>query len=236
VALWSGENNGKDSAGNNDAELSDINFAEGKVGQAFSMSSSSSHVKIPANSNINVGKDSGFTVMAWIKPTDVSKHNPIFEWIKVGQLGGMHFYIYPPHGGPGTLYANIPDQDGQSHYFSVPGAIVPNVFQHVALTYDKVSGMAKMYCNGTMIAQSKLGSFSTLTDMDLYLGRRAPTNGEAYNFSGLMDEAALYNRALSAEEIKSICTEDNNGAPLPVPPSRRPYPVRSIYSSGFPTD
>jgi hypothetical protein len=38
-----------------------------------------------------------------------------------------------------------------------------------------------------------------------------------YRFAGLLDEIAIYNRALSAEEIKAIGMEENNGEPLPPP-------------------
>ncbi len=36
-------------------------------------------------------------------------------------------------------------------------------------------------------------------------------------FSGLMDDIAIYNRALSASEIQSICTEESHGEPLTLP-------------------
>jgi hypothetical protein len=39
------------------------------------------------------------------------------------------------------------------------------------------------------------------------------------SFAGLMDEIAIYNRALSASEIQNLCTQQSNGEPLasPVP-------------------
>jgi hypothetical protein len=41
----------------------------------------------------------------------------------------------------------------------------------------------------------------------------------------LLDEIAIYNRALSLSEIQTICTEDNHGEPLPPPP----LPAMSPY-------
>jgi hypothetical protein len=49
VALWSGDGNGKDSAGWNNGTLTDITFAKGKVGQAFHFNGKSSFIKIPAS-------------------------------------------------------------------------------------------------------------------------------------------------------------------------------------------
>jgi hypothetical protein len=223
VALWSGEDNGKDSIGNHDAELTDIAYADGKVGRAFLFDGENATIKVSANPALNVGLGSGFTLGVWINPSDVSKNNPLFEWVEEGVRCGTQFYIYPPDGGPGTLYALIGDTEGGAHYFfSAPGTVMPNTFQFVALTYDKASGLGKIYCNGTLVAQQDLGSFTPQTSCNLYLGKRPLIGGESYQFTGLFDEAAIYDRALSASEIREICTADNHGETLPAPRARFP--------------
>jgi hypothetical protein len=222
VALWSGEDNGDDFIGNHHAELTDISFADGKVGRAFSLEGDNSVIKIPGSESLNVSAGRGFTLSAWIKPSNVSKNNPIFEWVQAGHRGGTQFYIYPPHGGPGTLYAMFSDTEGGAHYFSAAAVVVPNEFQHVALTFDKETGVGKIYGNGTEVAQQHLGDFMPQTACDLYLGKH-PMVGESpetYQFNGLIDEAAVYDRALSASEIRDLCTADNRGEPLPAPAAR----------------
>jgi hypothetical protein len=230
VALWSGEGDGKNSAGSIDAELTEVTFADGKVGTAFSLENGT--IKIPGNNSLNVGLGGGFTLCAWIKPTDVSKNNPIFEWVQDGFQGGTQFYIYPPHGGPGSLYVAMSDTDG-CHYFSAPRVIVPNVFQHVAFTYDRASGMGRIFCNGTIVAQQHLGNFTAQTACNLYLGKRPLISGETYQFTGLLDQAAIYNRALSAAEIREICTEENNDELPPPPPTS---PAAPMFRNGFMND
>jgi hypothetical protein len=42
----------------------------------------------------------------------------------------------------------------------------------------------------------------------------------------LIDEAAIYNRALSASEIQAICAEQNQGEPLATPSGRMPFSGR----------
>ena len=114
------------------------------------------------------------------------------------------------------------DTRGSAHYCqSVPGAVGPDSYQYVRLTYDKASGLGKIYCNGTLVAQQYLGTFDFQTSCDLYLGKRPLVNGETYQFNGIIDEAAIYDRALSAAEIRKICTADNDGEALP-PPSVTP--------------
>jgi hypothetical protein len=208
VGLWSGEDGGNDLVGGSKAKLTDITFAEGKVGKAFSFNGTSSSIKIAANSNLNVGAGNGFTITAWINPSDVSQSHPIVEWNTGSGALGVHFYISVTF--PGNLYASIMDSGGSGHQIYTKSAVVSaNVFQHVALTYDKASGVATLYCNGSVVLQQVLGSFTPQTTFDLYLGKRPLTRGDTFSsgsltFAGLLDEAAIYNCALSASEIQTI--------------------------------
>lgn len=77
VALWSGEGDGKDSIGGNAATLTDITFTKGIVGQAFHFNGKSSSIRISASPSLDVGADQGFTIMAWIKPSNVKGLHPL---------------------------------------------------------------------------------------------------------------------------------------------------------------
>ena len=207
VGLWSGEGNGRNSAGENgkNAQLTNVTFAEGKVGQAFVFNGESSEIKIPGNREFRAGLTNGFTLEAWVKPLDVSRQNPIFEW-NTGDgntYWGVHFYIQP-HNGDGALYANVMDRNGGWHQIWSPGGtVVRNEFRLVALTYDRQSGLATLYRNGEVVGEQDIGCFAPQTSYNLYIGRRPMTHGEAYDFEGLVDEPELYNRALSDREIKA---------------------------------
>jgi hypothetical protein len=112
------------------------------------------------------------------------------------------------------------------------------VFQHVALTYDKASGMATVYYNGAMNVQVSLGSFTPNTMYDLCLGRR-PASGASpvYCFAGLFDEPSLYNRALSSNEIAAIYNAGSGGKcpPTPAPPTITSQPKSQSVAPGCDT-
>ena len=207
VGLWSGEGNGRNSAGGNgkNAQLTNVTFAEGKLGQAFVFNGESSEIKIPGNRDFRTGLTNGFTLEAWVKPSDISRQNPIFEW-NAGDgntYWGVHFYIQP-HDGNGALYANVvPRSGGWNQIWSPGGTIVKSEFQLVALTYDRESGVVRLFCNGQVVAEQAIGDFAPQTSYDLYIGKRPMTRGETYTFEGLIDEAAVYNRALSEKEIEA---------------------------------
>lgn len=90
---------------------------------------------------------------------------------------------------------------------------------------------ALFYLNRKEVAQTQWETPMPLDLVtgDFWIGRRMPGDSPgawSYNkfFSGLLDELCLYNRALSADEIQSISTEENNGQQLqpPIPNIRRP--------------
>jgi hypothetical protein len=204
VAWWPAEGNAEDRVGHHNGALQGgVGFARGQIGQAFLFNGPDAAVKIPASSSLDVGAGNGLTVECWINPSDLSQAHPIVEWNTGNGSWGVHFYI--DVGGAGNLYANIVDSTGSGHViYTEPGVVTGNIFQHVALTYNETTAVAKMYCDGKVVLEQRVGKFKPRTTYDLYLGRRLPTGGESYTFAGLIDEASIYNRALSDREIKAI--------------------------------
>jgi hypothetical protein len=226
VALWSGEGDGNDPVGGNNAALTEIAFVEGKVGQAFLLNGFSSGMKISAGPALNVGEGEGLTILAWIKPENLRSAN---QWLAGWEAGphvlGSMLKLSQSQSlfgrGTGCLFANLVDVNGTSHCFSSTRILQNKVFQHIALTYDKTSGVAVFYCNGVVVAQQNLGPFTPQTTYPLVVGACPYNDGLENSYAGLLDELAVYNRALSASDIQAIVTEENNGEPLP-PPTQTP--------------
>lgn len=153
VAWWAGDGNALDSRSRNNGTLQNgATFAAGKVGQAFSLDGTNDDVMIPASANLNVGAGSGMTIELWISPANLNERSMV-EWNN-GSIGA-HFAVSVVSQGetPGNLYANLIDTGGSSHVLqSSGGFITANTLQHVALTYDKTTGLATIYLNGAAIA------------------------------------------------------------------------------------
>lgn len=206
VGFWSAQNGGKDSIGGHDAVLNDVIITNDVTGPAFLFNGTTSYLRIAPAADLNVGANRGFTLEVWANPTTVSL-NTLFEWNNDGAGWGVHFYINPDPA-TGSLYANIVDSHGAWHPVnSFTSPIVTNTYQLMAVTYDKNSGEAGLYCNGTVIGQQNVGSFIPLTTWPLYIGRRLGPDS-ALNYAGQMDKVAIFNRALSADEIMAAY---NNG-------------------------
>jgi concanavalin A-like lectin/glucanase superfamily protein len=193
---------------------------QGMVGQAFSFNGTSSAIKIPASPSLDVGAGDGFTLMAWIKPTDVNGIHPIFQWTDNESSGKplvLEIGLRPYENG--VLCSSITDADGSRFVVSHPEVLASGLFQHIALTYDKASGVGTWYLNGSIVAQRQLSGL-VKTKGDLLISHRNTVQGSwdsNQSYVGLMDEIAIYNRALSAVEIQAICTEQNHGESLTLP-------------------
>src|ERR1039458_4543213 len=124
---------------------------------------------------------------------------------------------------------NSPGQSWPSARISFGGLIATGVWYHVAFTYDQ-SAM-KLYCNGALVATSVIGA-KVIAASSSNLRISGDDNNHVY-FDGLIDEASVYNRALSASEIAAIYNAGNVGKCLtPVPPSILTQPQSQTVSAG----
>ncbi|MGZ5508708.1 MAG: LamG domain-containing protein, partial [Limisphaerales bacterium] len=215
VALWPGEGNGNDSAGTNIAELTDVTFAKGKTGRAFALNGTSSYARIPGNPSLDMENQPGLTISMWIKPVDVDGFHPILEWHSPSTARhtiGVQLRLARSKESQGELTAIIVDMEGHYHTLkSAQGVVIKDVFQHVAVTYNRATGTGTLYLNGQVVAESTWKSFAPKTKGDIWISYRPSeaANSYTYNtyFAGLLDEIAIYNRALTTVEIQMYCAQ-----------------------------
>jgi hypothetical protein len=196
VAWWPGNNSREDVvAAHNPVQTEQIDYADGQVGRAFAIGTNS-WLEIRPSVLLDVGSSQGFTLEAWVKPAEDAYAEPgggvIFEWhanaLRLGTTAS-------------GLYGDITEMDGEltaMHEIVSPNDIIERgVFSYVALTYDRPTGVAKLYCNGGMVREETYGSFCIPTTETLRIGQHPPNRP----FRGLIDEPKIYSRALSDEEI-----------------------------------
>jgi hypothetical protein len=231
VSWWPGNADADDIFGQNSGVFVGPVFGPGEVGQAFDLTGTN-YVSIQPSSTLDVGQGPGFTIETWINPATLSGGLPVFEW-PVPNAYAVLFWINVD--ASGTLYADIVDTGDNNHIFeSASGVLTANVYQHVALTYDKASGVAQLLLNGAVVQESTLGSFTPLTSSGANIGYRPPTSpfGPAY-FVGLIDEVSLYSRALSVSEIHAIYSAGVSGKCLtPVTPQVFYQPASALVAAG----
>jgi hypothetical protein len=229
VSWWPGDGNANDIiSGNNGMVEGSVTFPAGEVAQAFSFDGTTADVKVPASTSLNVGAGSGMTIDAWLNPASISEDAPLVEW-NTGTTNGAHFWMsVNPPGVAGSLFANFVDTDGTSHIvYTSQSVLTANIYQHVALTYDKTNGDVAIYVNGQPVSMTStnLGIFTPQTTYDLYLGRRPAGAPSPALFSGQLDEVEIFNRALSSNEVAAIFNAGSAGKCKPSAMNQPPVAI-----------
>ncbi len=182
-----GTNNGTASNGN----ASGMAWTTGKVtgSGAVSFDGTDDYVSVPHSASLS--PTSAVTVMAWVKPTATRIH----DYVDKGR--DYHLFLNASNilAFEVTNLAGTTDSTGGS-------AVSTGSWSHIAGTFDGTTGKFAVYLNGAL-SGSKISS----TVLDVRNSTSALTIGNGW-FSGLIsgsaDDVAVFNRALSAQEIKAI--------------------------------
>jgi len=203
VSWWPFNNSPVDVIGTANLLLNGAGYAPGRVSQGLLLNGAGNFAKAAASSGLNIGSEGGMTIEGWISPGDASRLMDVVEWNNGQSSIGLH--IATSTFSTRDLYANLVDTAGVSHQiYSGTGALQDNVFQHIALTYNRLNGDAALYLNGAAVARTNLGVFTPQTSFDFYVGTRISGVAQGIFFFGIVDELSLYRRDLSAAEVLSI--------------------------------
>ncbi len=164
---------------------------QGKYGGALDFNGTSSLVAIPASTSLNVS--SAMTLEAWVYPTAAQS-----GWRTIMQRQTDAYFLNASNSGGPLWPSGGGTLGGSTVYASAGSPLALATWTHVALTYD--GSMLRLYVNGTQVASApQSGAIQTNTN-PLRIGGNVPY-GEY--FQGRIDEARVYNRALTAGEVQT---------------------------------
>jgi hypothetical protein len=218
VSCWRGEENARDSFGHNHGELiGGVSFAPGKMGQGFLFNGSNSYVRIPHDRSLELSNE--FTVEFWYKDTGCPPGHHFYGLIanRATYPAGANFGINLYMGNPMQLQAYLQDPMYPSYQISSSPAPGAGVFHHVAVTYTQMTPELvemKTYVDGQLVHTSDSpGNIGrTINTAPVFIGS---SNPDEELFVGLIDEPAIYRRALSAAQILAIYDAGTAGERLP---------------------
>ena len=198
----------RDSSGNgNDGNVVKSNWVKGEFGDAIEFTGTG-YVEIPASESLNSIEDE-ITIVTWIKFIKLRNwgriimrgfyddtNNVQFKLICTDQPEVINFALY-----------------SKGQWFTMDGQHVleQDAWHHIAYTSDGVQ--LKLYADGVLKKSSGSGkSLNKPEDQSLFFGSgiNAPGGapGSAQKFQGALDEVALFNVALTEDDINNIM---NNG-------------------------
>ena len=125
-----------------------------------------------------------------------------------------------------VVYA--PSSNNDQNYMLISGETYGlNVWQNVTFTLE--NGNFKQYLNGLLIADTSIADFelNTNSSSGISIGLSIQANGNWHPFDGKLDDIAIYNRALSPEEITALYTGE------PANPTTACNPLPSNLQNGL---
>ncbi|MFZ5630038.1 MAG: LamG-like jellyroll fold domain-containing protein [Spirochaetota bacterium] len=148
------------------------------------------------------------TVAAWINPTELPvTAGSIYTIAAKMDTGGNGFSVqlWRDSSGDQRLYFWNGGSAGEG--YSVPYMVPAGVFSHVAFVRSGTGTV--FYVNGALIASQVSNSTGrNASSNPLLIGARND-NIAAHAFNGAIDDVRIYNRALSANEVRALVTQSN---------------------------
>ncbi len=139
-----------------------------------------------------------FTAEAWIKAGAAQEDGaPVFA---KGNGGGGEQFALDIYSGRFRFYVRDPATNVA--IFQHPSLGPNGSWQHVAITHDPATSTMRMFVNGVDVGGTTPKPALLNNSEDISVGARRLSAGPYdLNLSGIVDEVALYSRALSAAEI-----------------------------------
>jgi len=204
VSRWSGEGNAKDSTGKHHGRaVGSVKYAKGMSGKAFSLD---------GRAYIDMGNPAGLRITG---------NQTVSLWLKAARLGLRQNLLAKAVGGEGVL--NLEPTGMVNYYYGISGGrnnpydnisaganVKVGKWTHIALVRDFKARKLRWYINGVLKRES-VPKFATAkaSNHSLYIGK-----GYVSNYSGLIDEVCIWNRALSAVEIGAVAGSIPLAAPI----------------------
>jgi hypothetical protein len=196
VAFYALDGDPNDSSGNdNNGTIGGTeNWVDGKIGSALEFDGSSTYVEIPFSESLRLLNQGDFTLSAWFKPDEIPPENKeVFQqgdgngtgrtWLFVHSSNEIRSYL-----GGGTTASGI--------------GVEADTWYHAAVvvTEGGDADNIQLYVNGQQAGEPTQRNMEDCEGV-YFIGRhKNPTNF----WDGLVDEIQLYNRGLSAGEIRYL--------------------------------
>lgn len=182
-------------------------MVEGRNGNALSLNGNGQYAEVSAAGKALSGISGDFTISVWVNPTSLD------NWARIYDFGnGMtdatayNYAFLTANSGDST--ARFAVKDGSAEKFvNAQSILSTGDWQNIVVSHS--GDVTTLYVNGKQSGStdtitynfSDLGGFA-----NCYLGK-SQFSADSY-FSGLIDDLLIYDRALSADEIKALAAEE----------------------------
>lgn len=179
--------------GENDGTISgNPKIVEGKINEALEFDGATAFVDCGRDDSLNLPE--ALTIELWMKPNSAGEGGPNAGPICKAIAGGSWNWQLR-YNAPGG-FMGFQFNAGGSKWISVQQKLEPGEWYHITGTYD--GSDAVCYLNGVETERMSMPAINSSND-PLLIGQ----DGWVNVFDGVVDEARIYNRSLSEDEIQT---------------------------------
>ena len=193
------DSSGKNNHGqlrNYSCDPASCNLTTGRLGNALIFDGDDDYVWVDSSERLNITNN--ITVEAWVKPTDDGSQTAIASDMGAGgNLTGEYSWMLG-FGVTSSIENFDISPNGSARYYATGEGIENNTWQHIAGTFN--GSVVKVYRNGIETGSANYSGTILGNSKHVLIGSRAD-GVDRLRFKGTIDEVAIYNRSLSAQEI-----------------------------------
>ncbi len=215
VGLWLFDEAGGDKVGDSSGNGHDgdkggsIKWVGGKFGGALEFpGDSSDYVSIPHEDSLSL---TNWTITVWVSVQQKDWQLIVQKSIS-GTKNNNNYSLYTKPGG--GIDFNFYTEGGDANLLNGTAIAVDGEWHHVATTYD--GKVMYLYIDGDLDGETATDAEPVLHTDPLVIG--GDDRGAGVQVKGIVDEVALFSKALSEEDVKSIM-EDGLKAATAVSPA-----------------
>ncbi|MEX0924710.1 MAG: LamG domain-containing protein, partial [Candidatus Paceibacterota bacterium] len=184
-----------DVSGNgNDGTLNgDVSPAAGVIGQGFSFDGSGDYILVSPMDGLT-----NLTVSGWI----YRENNSTWHALSSRQTGSnsTRNWWLGGESGQNKAFFSMYSSGGAANSHSSNGDLPQEEWTHITGTYN--GSAMKIYINGALDKTIETSFTPVTSSADMAIGARG--DGGTHYLDGLVDDVRIYNRALSADEVKRL--------------------------------
>jgi hypothetical protein len=205
ISWWPGGNT-NDVIGSNEVSFSNgATNSAGKVGQGFSLDGVNDRITAPDSATLDFGAGQDFSLEAWIKAQDSGNDYGVATILSKRYSPGAGTLGYELYLINGVLGLRM-DDPTNLYAFQTNSGDLRGSYHHVAATVDRDSTNGlKLYVDGSVVATFNPTVVpGDLSNSEPWRIGNHPTPSLNCFFKGIIDEPAVYGRALGESEIQAI--------------------------------
>ena len=204
ISWWPAEDTANDLIGGNNGTLSNgVTYEAGEVGKAFSFNGTQV-VQIPDSPSL---RPRSVSLECWFNPSEINE-NGVLMGKTVGDGPNDSYVLWFVNG---FINARLNTVNTAAPQLSYPTNPIPEVWYHAAYTFDYDAQFQALYLNGVVLDSGPANFQIGYDSHPASIGADIDFGSYGVFFDGQIDEASIYNRALSPAEIHAIYTAGSSG-------------------------